>query len=197
MDTFQKQKQDFLSKKDKSKKGSIDEKMKPIIALINSLPSYYTTSSCAGRIVLLHQISGKKQESKWLFSSHSPIRASQLQKSLSTSKLPKKGVVWLLAEAPIMHIACRTVDDAWNLLGIFKRGGFKRASILSSTPNKTTIEAFGNHRVEVPVAEKGMLLFPLETVAPLTKNSNEKLRRSHLLLKRLKEVLAKNKKNFL
>jgi hypothetical protein len=28
MDAFQKQKHDFLSKKDKSKKGSIDEKMK-------------------------------------------------------------------------------------------------------------------------------------------------------------------------
>ena len=53
MDFFEKEKQDFLSKKDKSKKGSIDDGIIGLINLINSKSDYYTTSSCAGRIVLL------------------------------------------------------------------------------------------------------------------------------------------------
>ncbi len=197
MDQFEKQKQDFLSKKDKSKKGSVDEKMKPVVASINSLPQYYTTSSCAGRIVLLHQISGKKQESQWLFSSHSPIKAPQLKRALSSSKLPKKGIVWLLAEAPIIHVACKTLDDAWKLLGIFRQGGFKRASVISSTEKKTTIEVFGNHRIETPVAEDGKMIVSSSSLYGLAKHSNKKLKQSHELLKKLsrklKEPEQKNK----
>jgi tRNA wybutosine-synthesizing protein 3 len=188
---FQKQKQDFLSKKDKSKKGSIDEKMRPIVKRINSFPNYYTTSSCAGRIVLLHQISGKKQESNWIFSSHSTIKVLQLRNALSPKKLPKKGMVWLLAEAPIIHIACKTIDDGWKMVNTLKLGGFKRSSIISSTKSKTTIEAFGNHRIEMPVAEDGKIMVPLSLIKKLCVHSNKKLRQSHDILKRLGKELKK------
>jgi len=50
--TFQKHKKDFLNKKDKSKKGSIDGEIKKLVDKINSLENYYTTSSCSGRILI-------------------------------------------------------------------------------------------------------------------------------------------------
>ncbi len=190
---FKKQKQDFLSKKDKSKKGSIDEKIKPIAKIINSMENCYTTSSCAGRIVLLHQISGKKQESQWIFSSHSPIKVNQLGKALSPSKLPKKGMVWLLAEAPIMHIACKTIEDAWGLIDVLKKGGMKRASIISSTAKKTTIEAFGNHRIEMPIAKEGRTLLPQASLPLLAKLCNSKLRHSHRILEEIAKGLGTTK----
>jgi tRNA wybutosine-synthesizing protein 3 len=191
MDTFQKQKQDFLSKKDKSKKGSIDEKMRPIVNLINSLDNYYTTSSCAGRIVLLHQLSGEKQGAKWLFSSHSSIKGAQLKKALS--QLPKKGIVWLLAEAPIIHVACWTQEDAWTLVGVFRNSGFKRAHIISSTKNRTTIEAFGNQRVEMPIARQGNLMLPNNFCQFLAEVANDKLKKSRALLNKLVQNLKKFK----
>ena len=191
MGNFQKQKQDFLSKIDKSRKGSIDEKMRPIVKIVNSVPNYYTTSCCAGRIVLLHQISGKKQESNWLFSSHSLVKTAQLKKAISKSALPKKGIVWILTEAPIMHIACKTLDDAWKLLAIIKQGGFKRTHIISSTQNKTTIEAFGTQRIEMPIAESGKLVIPLPSLSKLVQHSNRKLKQSHKLLKKLEQELRK------
>ena len=46
-DHFTKEKSDFLRKKDKSKKGCVDEDIKEIVGLINSKKYYYTTSSCA------------------------------------------------------------------------------------------------------------------------------------------------------
>ncbi|MBI2659990.1 hypothetical protein HYX07_02415, partial [Candidatus Woesearchaeota archaeon] len=52
-DNFAKEKSDFLRKKDKSKKGFIDKDAVKIVNCINSKSDYYTTSSCAGRIVLL------------------------------------------------------------------------------------------------------------------------------------------------
>ena len=44
---FDKEKKEFLSKKDKSRKGSIDNKIKKLVNKINSLPDFYTTSSCS------------------------------------------------------------------------------------------------------------------------------------------------------
>ena len=78
MDNFEKEKKDFLIKKDKSKKGIIDKEIKSLIDFINSLDNYYTTSSCSGRIMLLIKKSDKKQDSSWLFSSHQKIHSMQV-----------------------------------------------------------------------------------------------------------------------
>ncbi len=65
---FEKEKKDCLSKIDKSKKGSIDKKIKELVDLINSLKDYYTTSSCSGRILLIKRPkSGKKCDVDFLF----------------------------------------------------------------------------------------------------------------------------------
>ena len=50
---FNQRKKDVLSRKDKSFKGKWDEKIGDLCEKINSLENYYTTSSCAGRIVLI------------------------------------------------------------------------------------------------------------------------------------------------
>ncbi|MBN1386480.1 hypothetical protein JW968_05915 [Candidatus Woesearchaeota archaeon] len=49
----------------------MDEGILRLCTAINSDPDYYTTSSCAGRIVLLDRKEAK-QESKWLFKRHGP-----------------------------------------------------------------------------------------------------------------------------
>ena len=45
---FETDKKTALTKIDKSKKGQIDEQIKPLCDLINSSVDYYTTSSCSG-----------------------------------------------------------------------------------------------------------------------------------------------------
>ena len=80
---FKKLKKDFLSKKDKSKAGKIDKDIKKLVDMINSFSNYYTTSSCSGRIILLTiPKSGKKNEVKWLFTSHNKINFNDLKLTL-------------------------------------------------------------------------------------------------------------------
>ena len=50
---FQQQKTKQLSKSDKSNIGKWDSKIKCLCNKINKKRDYYTTSSCAGRVVLL------------------------------------------------------------------------------------------------------------------------------------------------
>ena len=54
---FQKEKDEFLDKKDKSRKGSIDVKIKGLIDKINSLDQYFTM--CANKTGTLARLSAK------------------------------------------------------------------------------------------------------------------------------------------
>ena len=85
-DHFAKEKSDFLKKKDKSKKGSIDKDIIGIVNLINSKKDFYTTSSCAGRIVLLEMKSRKKNDCNWIFSKHDKVNLKEIIDTLKNSK---------------------------------------------------------------------------------------------------------------
>ncbi|KAL0398768.1 UNVERIFIED_CONTAM: tRNA wybutosine-synthesizing protein 2/3/4 [Sesamum radiatum] len=76
---------------DKSPKGTVDAPIIPLLTAINSHPSYFTTSSCSGRITILSQPTASPSASKkkarggsWLFVSHDPVKPS----SLSTLLFP-------------------------------------------------------------------------------------------------------------
>lgn len=45
-----------LSKADLSRKGSVDEDAVEVVELLNSREEFFTTSSCAGRILLLDAV---------------------------------------------------------------------------------------------------------------------------------------------
>ena len=49
---FDNEKKTYLPKADKSKKGDLDTKIIPLLNKFNSLPDYYTTSSCSGRVYI-------------------------------------------------------------------------------------------------------------------------------------------------
>jgi tRNA wybutosine-synthesizing protein 3 len=87
MDSFQKRKQDVLSKNDKSSKQSWDEKISKLCEKINSLENYYTTSSCAGRVVIMLD-KDKKQQGLFLNVYHDLISLEQIKESLKQIALP-------------------------------------------------------------------------------------------------------------
>jgi len=60
---------------DLSPKGSVDEGIRDLIAEINELPDYVTTSSCAGRVAAyMEGAKGAKGGGQWLFTSHNPVQ---------------------------------------------------------------------------------------------------------------------------
>ncbi|XP_004410886.1 PREDICTED: tRNA wybutosine-synthesizing protein 3 homolog isoform X2 [Odobenus rosmarus divergens] len=73
---FRRWKAQCLSKADLSRKGSVDEDVVELVQLLNGREPYFTTSSCAGRIILLDgDINGfevQKQNRCWLLVTHKP-----------------------------------------------------------------------------------------------------------------------------
>nr|XP_005893524.1 PREDICTED: tRNA wybutosine-synthesizing protein 3 homolog isoform X2 [Bos mutus] len=71
---FKRWKAQCLSKADLSRKGSVDEDVLEIVQLLNGQEQFFTTSSCAGRIILLDRsVNGsevQKQNCCWLLVTH-------------------------------------------------------------------------------------------------------------------------------
>ncbi len=171
---FTKEKQDFLSKKDKSRKGGIDLYIVELVNHINSLDSYYTTSSCAGRIVLLEKRSEKKQQSGWLINKHGEITSGEILSALKEKS--HTGEIWLKQEPLILHVRCRDLVSAKNLLDI-SHPLFKRSGIISISDKGFVIEIIGNKRIDCIIGDKGNVFadekFIRETVGYANRNFGE------------------------
>lgn len=147
---FPNNKKTYLAKSDKSKKGGIDEKILSLLETINTLPDYYTTSSCSGR-VYLWKGTGKKSEMQWIKVSHDLIDEEFFECDENT------GVVWLRLEAVILHIACKDLEAAHSLLE--KARKFYKKSCILSASAKIIVEIRGSEFMEMPLYKDGELLF--------------------------------------
>ncbi len=179
---FELDKKNCLDKIDKSKIGSIDSEVKEICSLINSNENYYTTSSCSGRIVLLESNSSKKDESKWLFVSHSSTDFESI-----SLKLESKSDVWLRQEGAILHVCCKTIQDAEKLINLVKSIGFKRAGMISVN-NRFIVEIISSEHLCTPVMKNGKRIVSDEYFRVLIEEANKKMEKNKEKLQRLKET---------
>ncbi|MEK6827889.1 MAG: tRNA wybutosine-synthesizing 3 family protein [Nanoarchaeota archaeon] len=188
-DIFEKEKSDFLIKKDKSKKGYVDKGIKEIVDEINSKKDYYTTSSCAGRIVLLEMKSNKKNDCNWIFSKHNKIKLNEIIKSLKNNKINNE--IWFKQQPVILHVACRNLDAAKKLLDV-SRKIFRRAGIIGVTNRKVMIEIIGDERLETIIADKDFAAdesYVKNLVKYANKNFEENKKKSKRFLKIIKKEL--------
>jgi len=147
---FQNNKKTFLTKMDKSKKGDIDAKALPIINIINSLPEYYTTSSCSGRVYFWRS-KGRKNETEWLKVSHDSIETSFFELE------DTEGVIFLRVEDFIIHVACKDLPSA-NKLMMVARQMYKKSCFLSVS-SKIVVEIKGSEFMDMPFYSNGKPLY--------------------------------------
>lgn len=180
MGKFNQQKKSFLNKKDKSKKGSIDKAIQPLINKINQKENYFTTSSCSGRIVVYR---GKnKKEVQWLFTTHQPTSLQEIKKIK-----PSQETAWLRSEGAILHVSCLNLKAANQLLQKAKKV-FKKSSILSAS-NKIIVEISSSEILETPIIKNNQFLVNDKYLSFLVKEANKKLKTTREKIKKLKMLL--------
>ena len=183
MDKFQKHKRQFLLKKDKSVKGTKDKAILKIINLINSKESYYTTSSCSGRIALYEKIDDKKNNFNFLFISHDKINLDDIKDSFNK----KYENIWFRQEGFILHVCCKTIKDAEKLLNLIMKIGLKRSGIIS-LKNKIMVEIIGTEVIDTIIADKKLLVD--ETYLKILINeANKKMDRNKEKIERVYDTL--------
>jgi tRNA wybutosine-synthesizing protein 3 len=185
-DSFLQRKQDVLSKLDKSSIGKWDEHIISLCKKINSKENYYTTSSCSGRIILMID-QDKKGKDLFLFVSHEKITFNQLKKEIETA-IKKNKKVKFKSEPCILHIACKTLEDAEVLYEKGKLAGFKRLGIIG-TSHGFTFELNSTEKIEFPLIQNKKLLVDDEFLKLIVEDANNKLEKSWEKIKKLEKII--------
>jgi len=184
-DHFNQRKKDILGKLDKSSKKSWDKKIVNLCEKINFLDNYYTTSSCAGRIVLMIN-QEKKTKGLFRFVKHDLINLDEFWREIE--KLDLNEEIKFKQEPCILHVACRTLKDAEILLNKGREAGWKKSGVLSLGKN-IVVELNSSERLEFPVVRKGGLLINKKFIQEVVEVSNEHLIRTLGKIERLNKLI--------
>lgn len=191
MQDFQKAKSEMLDKlylPDRSKKGNVDKPLIPFIDLINKHDDYYTTSSCSGRISIFSSHDATiKSGAEWLFVSHDQVEFSEFEKVLEN--IPQS-MTSFRVEGMILHVACKTFEDAKKFMIFCQNNGFKHTGILAAT-KRYIVQVLGVERFDAPIGREGELLVSKEYMKFLLDEANKKLAKTHKQIHRLYEGFQK------
>jgi len=189
-------KKEFLDAKESALKSlqdacaeqKVDEGVLPILGLINGIEGFYTSSSCAGRIVLLEipQI-GDKRGATFLGVWHRTIEPKELKAAATKAAT---GLLWLLAQAPILHIGAQTLELADKMVKTAISCGFKNSAV-KSTGKKIMIEICSTERLDAPIGRDGCLFCKEEYLSLLVEISNEVIERSQKKIGRFAKKIGK------
>ncbi len=166
----------------------VDKDIISILDLINNLDDYYTSSSCYGRIVLLEipEI-GDKKNAVFLGKWHRKIKSDEI---LNAVKKSNKGLLWVLAQSPIIHIGTKTNNAADKMLKTAIGCGFKNSGLKSINKN-IVLEVASTERLDSPVGKDGRLFFEGNYLDLLVDISNSIIDKSILKLNKFKKELKK------
>lgn len=183
---FEQEKRIQLSKQDNSDKGDTDKEILPLIKKINFKDDYYTTSSCAGRIVLIRG-KEKKQEGLFLFRTHKKTSLKELKKALNDSVKRYNGLIYFKQEPCILHVASSSLKKAQESLDKAKLAGWKKSGIIVSN-KRFVCEMTGTERIALPIANKRRILVNDGYLKLLIKEANKKLARTREKIKKLEKM---------
>lgn len=187
MATFSNAKLQRLVHVDLSKKGSVDEALIDIVNLINSLPQYFTTSSCSGRIILFenHLDEVQKKGCKWLYVTHDPVQLEKISEALKDAE----NIATLKFEPMVMHIQCQNLESAQKMHQAAVSSGFRNSGITIGTKGKIMMAVRSTHSLEVPLSSEGQVLVSPEYIQFLINNANSKMEENFRRIKRFHKQL--------
>ncbi|GAB6134842.1 tRNA(Phe) 7-((3-amino-3-carboxypropyl)-4-demethylwyosine(37)-N(4))-methyltransferase Taw3 [Thermococcus prieurii] len=169
--------------------GKVDEDIISLLAKINALENYFTTSSCSGRISVMEMPHfGDKVNSVWLGKWHREVTIEEVFEAI---RKHKSGQLWFLVRSPILHVGARTMEDAVKLLNLAIGLGFKYSNIKSVSHRKLLVEIRSTERMDVPLGADGELWVSENYIERIVNIANDQLRRFKGKLKRLEEEVEK------
>lgn len=166
----------------------VDKAVIEILNNINSKDSFATTSSCAGRIVIMEiPTAGDKKNAIFHGKWHNIVTLDEIKTAI---KKFNKGQLWFLAQPPIFHIASENIDDADKLLKIGINSGFKHSGF-KTVNDRIIVEICSTERIDMPIGLDQKVYIDDVTILYLIDLANNLIIRSQKKLKKLKNALLK------
>ena len=164
--------------------GGWDKKIIPLCEKINKKDNCYTTSSCAGRVVLVKDQESRSGVFEWI--SHDLIKFKELKNALNKVNFAK--FVKFKQEPCLLHVACRDLKGAQELVDKAKLVGWKRSGIIT-TGKRFVVELIGTEKLEFLIMNNHKLLVNNQYLELVVKKSNENLKLTWDKINKLKKLI--------
>ncbi|KVH89619.1 Kelch-type beta propeller [Cynara cardunculus var. scolymus] len=173
---------------DKSPKGDIDAPIIPLLKTLNTHPSYFTTSSCSGRISILSTptatttVKKKAKGGNWVFITHEFADPNSVQNLIfplnpnfdSTQPSNQENLVFRF-EPLIIAVECKDVFSAQKLVSLAISCGFRESGITNVNNKRVIVAIRCSIRLEVPLGDTHMIMVSKEYLNYLVGIANEKM----------------------
>jgi len=167
-------------------KGLADVLVSSLVDAINKSDSYYTTSSCSGRIVVSQaDVLNKKSSFSFLGKWHETVTLSAVEDAVERYE---DGVLWFKFEPMILHVCCKDIDSASRFLEIVYRSGFKRSGVYQ-LKGKIMVEVHGTSGFSVPAGSLGEVFVSSEYLRFLVGLANMKMKGNLEKLNNLEKIV--------
>ncbi len=188
---FEKKRERALKKFEKDLElRKVDKELVDFLTKFNKKKDCFTTSSCAGRILLLKTAKiEKKQPKAFVFKSHEKVRFEDVEKAFDSWR--NDGILWLKLDSFILHICCRNMETAKMVLIAKERAGVKRGGVFYFGNDRVMVELIGTQKMQVPVKKDGEAMIDKKYLEYLVKKANEKLEINKTQMKELLNELLK------
>lgn len=170
-------------------KGEVDKPIISLLNFINSLSDFYTTSSCAGRVILLHEFGKRKIDNEFILKEHEKI---DIDKFLKINPKEMKGKIWLKQEPFIMHIVSRTLKNAKKMLSLGLESGLKHSGIFVFKLERYILELNGTQNLSVPIIDNKKMLASEEYLSYLLELADKKLQKNKETREKFEKLIIKN-----
>ena len=91
-------------------------------------------------------------------------------------------------EPPILHVACKTFEDAQEFLKKAQFAGWKRSGIISCDKN-FVVEMLSTEKLEFPIVSDGKILVSNEFLKVVLKKANENLKKGWEKVRKLEKMI--------
>ncbi len=175
------------------KEKKADKQMISLCNYITKTKNYFTSSSCAGRIVLLDLgKDGNKREAAFHSKWHRKIKIRELKKALE--KKQKEEELWFKMDSFILHLGTNSMENAKKILNATKETGIRRAGIMVAEEGKFIIELIGTQSMAFPVKIKEKVLVDEKYLNKAIEKANQKLEKNYNQLKKFEKIVKKRLK---
>jgi len=172
------------------KEKKVDEMLVPFLQRFNKKENIFTSSSCAGRIILL---ASDKEEHKlpklFMGKWHRTVKLKEILDVLKKeSKFPE---IWLKQEPFIFHFVCKDLDNAKRVLKLKTKLGIKRGGIFTIKDGRYIIELLGTNNMSLPVKFENDIFLTNNQLENIIKKANQKLTKNYKILKEVMKTFEK------
>lgn len=151
----------------------VDEILIPFLLDVTKIPDVFTSSSCAGRIMLL---STDEFENKKISSFHKKYhRKVSFQEIKDDLELSKEKDIWFKMEPFIFHFGCKDYLKAKELLSFSQEFGLKKAGIITANDGKYILEVTSTQYMALPLKEDEKLLVTDDYLKFIIDRANKKI----------------------